>query len=125
VVIPASEAVEVVPHGIADPSTFLQLAWLIAVLPFASALLTLFVGKRTPGKGTVYGIAAMTAALVLSLGILWTFVSGEHGSYEATVDWFTIGPLHMELGVFVDGLTAVMLVVVTSISLCVHVYSLG
>ena len=36
-----------------------------------------------------------------------------------------MGPLHLQLGQYVDGLTAVMLVVVTSVSLCVHVYSLG
>src|SRR4029079_1362834 len=57
--------------------------------------------------------------------VLLTFIHGEHGAYEANVSWFTVGPLHMQLGVYVDGLTAVMLVVVTAISLCVHVYSLG
>jgi NADH-quinone oxidoreductase subunit L len=121
----AAEAVEVVQHAIAHPSGFLRLSWLIAALPFASAALTLFLGKRTPGKGTVYGIAAVGAGFVMSLGVLWTFVQGEPGAYEATIPWFTIGPLHLELGVFVDGLTAIMLVVVTAISLCVHVYSLG
>ena len=48
------------------------------------------------------------------------------GTYErSAIDWFQIGPLHMELGQYVDGLTAVMLVVVTAVSLCVHVYSIG
>ena len=47
------------------------------------------------------------------------------GPFESSIDWFTIGPLHLELGILVDGLTGIMLVVVTSISLCVHVYSLG
>jgi NADH-quinone oxidoreductase subunit L len=61
----------------------------------------------------------------MSLGVLWTFVGGERGFYEASIPWFQIGQLHMEVGVYVDGLTAVMLVVVTSISLCVHIYSLG
>jgi NADH-quinone oxidoreductase subunit L len=112
-------------HAISDPSAFLRYSWLIVFLPFVSAALTLFIGKRTPGKGTVYGIAAVGASFVLSLGVLWTFVEGERGFYEATVSWFEIGPLHLEAGVFVDGLTAVMLVVVTAISLCVHVYSLG
>ena len=121
----AAETAEVVRHAIVNPSGFVKLSWLIALLPFASAALTLFLGKRTPGKGTIYGIAAIGAAFVLSLGVLWTFVEGEQGAYEGTISWFSIGPLHMELGVFVDGLTAVMLVVVTAISLCVHVYSLG
>ena len=102
----------------------LRYAWLVALLPFASALLTLFFGRRTPGKGSVYGIAAIGAGLVLSLGILWHFVTGG-GPYGSSVEWFTVGPLHMQLGQYVDGLTAVMLVVVTGVSLCVHVYSLG
>jgi formate hydrogenlyase subunit 3/multisubunit Na+/H+ antiporter MnhD subunit len=41
------------------------------------------------------------------------------------IEWFTIGSLKLEIGMLVDGLTAIMLVVVTSVSLCVHVYSLG
>ena len=41
------------------------------------------------------------------------------------MSWFQVGPLHLELGILVDGLTAIMLVVVTAISLMVHIYSLG
>ena len=121
----AAESTEALGRAIADPNSFLTNAWLIAFLPAMSALLTLFLGKRTPGKGSVYGIAAVGASFVLSLGVLWTFVGGERGFYEASMPWFQIGQLHLEVGVYVDGLTAVMVVVVTSISLCVHIYSLG
>ena len=121
----AAESTEALGRAIADPSSFLTNAWLIAFLPAMAALFTLFLGKRTPGKGSVYGIAAVGASLVLSLGVLWTFVGGERGFYEASIPWFQIGQLHLEVGVYVDGLTAVMVVVVTSISLCVHIYSLG
>ncbi len=103
---------------------FLPWTWVIAVLPLASAALILFFGKRTPGKGPVYGIAAVGTGWVLSLVVLWHFVQGG-GPLERSVAWFQVGPLHMELGELVDGLTAVMLVVVTSISLAVQVYSLG
>ena len=121
----AAGSTEALGRAIADPNSFLTNAWLIAFLPAMSALLTLFLGKRTPGKGSVYGIAAVGASLVLSLGVLWTFVGGERGFYEASIPWFQIGQLHLEVGVYIDGLTAVMVVVVTSISLCVHIYSLG
>jgi NADH-quinone oxidoreductase subunit L len=121
----AAESTEALGRAFADPNSFLTNAWLIAFLPAMSALLTLFLGKRTPGKGSVYGIAAVGASLVLSLGVLWTFVGGERGFYEASIPWFQIGQLHLEVGVYIDGLTAVMVVVVTSISLCVHIYSLG
>jgi len=121
----AAETAESIVKAIHDPSWFLRYSWLIALLPAVAAVFTLFIGKRTPGKGSVYGITALAGALVMSLGVLWTFVDGERGFYEASIPWFQIGKLHMEVGVYVDGLTAVMLVVVTSISLCVHIYSLG
>jgi len=103
----------------------MRYVWLIPLLPVASGALTLFFGKRTPGKGSVYGIAAVGASFVMSLGVLWHFVAGNGTYAPASVSWFTVGPLHLELGVYVDGLTAVMLIVVTSISLMVHIYSLG
>jgi NADH-quinone oxidoreductase subunit L len=115
---------EAATHAAAGSPGLLRYAWLVALLPFASAVLTLLFGKRTPGKGPVYGIVAIGVGLVLSLGILGHFVTGG-GPYFSSVNWFTVGPLHLELGQYVDGLTAVMLVVVTSVSLCVHVYSLG
>ena len=43
-------------------------SWIVRPAPAViSAVLTLFFGKRTPGKGAVYGIAAMGAAFVMSL----------------------------------------------------------
>jgi NADH-quinone oxidoreductase subunit L len=120
----AAEGAEGAEHAAAAVNWFVENAWLIPLLPFVSGALTLFLGKRTPGQGPIYGIAAVFAALVLSLGVLWSFVNGG-GSYEATTDWFTVGPLHLELGILVDGLTAVMVVVVTFVSLMVHIYSIG
>jgi NADH-quinone oxidoreductase subunit L len=118
----AAEAAAEIVH--AAPNWFVQNAWLIPLLPFVSGALILFFGKRSPFKGTGFGIAAVGASFLLSLGALWSFVQGG-GPYEKAVEWFTIGPLHVEAGMYVDGLTAVMFVVVTAVSLCVHVYSLG
>jgi len=98
--------------------------WVIVLLPAISALLTLFFGKRTPGKGAVYGIVATGAGFVMSLYVLWHFVSGGE-AFASQVSWFSIGPLSVEAGQYVDGLTAIMLVVVTTVSFCVHIYSLG
>jgi NADH-quinone oxidoreductase subunit L len=121
-------ASETVVHGAPEAVThagfFLQYAWLIILLPVLSAVLTFALGKRMPGRGAAFGIVAVGACLVLSLGVLWHFVDGG-GPYTAAVPWFTIGSLHVDAGILVDGLTAVMLVVVSTISLMVHIYSLG
>jgi NADH-quinone oxidoreductase subunit L len=114
------------PAAIAQtaPNWFVQHAFLIPLLCFASGALTLFFGKKTPGKGPVYGILALSAGLVLSLGVLWG-IAHNGANYEHNITWFTIGSLQIQLGYFIDGLTGVMLLVVTSISLMVHIYSLG
>ncbi len=102
----------------------IRYTWLIAALPLASAVLTLFFGRRTRGGGPVYGISAIGAGLVMSLVVLGHFVRGG-GASESSVSWFQIGGFPVELGQYVDGLTAVMLVIVTTVSLAVHVYSIG
>jgi len=115
---------EVVYEATTGGLWFVEHAWIVVLLPLVSAAFILFFGSRTPGKGAVYGIAAVGASFVFSLGVLLHFVQGG-GPFEGHIDWFTIGPLHLELGVLIDGLTGVMLVVVTAVSLCVHIYSLG
>ncbi len=113
-----------VAEATAAASGAIRFSWILVLLPIVSAVLTLFFGKRTPGKGAVYGIVALGASFVMSIVILWHFVQGG-GPYASDVSWFTVGPFHVDVGQYIDGLTAVMLVVVTAVSLCVHVYSLG
>src|SRR3954453_17308992 len=99
-------------------------AYIIPLLLMASAALTLVFGRRTPGKGTVYGITALAVGLVFSLGCL---VGIAQGSGVATdgVHWFSIGGFSVDAGYYVDGLAATMLVVVTGVSLMVHLYAMG
>jgi NADH-quinone oxidoreductase subunit L len=99
-------------------------AWLIAALPMLSGLLTLFFGRRTPGRGWIYGVLAIGVGFLLSLGVLWHFVQGGQPT-TSSIAWFRVGTFALSLGQYVDGLTAVMLIVVTGVSLCVHVYSIG
>jgi NADH-quinone oxidoreductase subunit L len=114
----------VVAEAVPVANWFVRYAWVIPLLPAISGTLTLFFGRRTPGKGAIYGIAGVGAAWVCALGVLWHFVQGGVPVTQ-NVDWFTVGPLQLQLGTLIDGLSAVMVVVVTSISLAVHVYSLG
>jgi NADH-quinone oxidoreductase subunit L len=114
----------VVAEAAAIAPGILRYAWIIALLPFIAAFLIMFFGKRLPGGGAGFGIAALAVGFVMSLAVLWHFVQGGE-LYASGVNWFTVGPLHVEAGQFIDGLAAVMLVVVTTVSLCVHVYSLG
>jgi proton-translocating NADH-quinone oxidoreductase chain L len=104
---------------------FLEYAWLVPVLPLVSAALIAAFGKLMPGQGTELGIAAVALGWIVSIGIAWhTFVNGPMEPYEAAFQWTPLGGgFVFELGMLVDGLTAMMFVLVTTVSLMVQIYS--
>ncbi|WP_019448148.1 NADH-quinone oxidoreductase subunit L [Cupriavidus sp. BIS7] len=78
-------------------------------------------GRIVAHSATILGVAI---AFVLSVMVLLDVLNGA--GYNATVyEWMTIGTLKMEVGFLVDSLTAMMMVVVTFVSLMVHIYTVG
>src|SRR3954469_18938507 len=116
---------------------FLENAWLIFLLPAISFWLILLFGKKLPRHGDFIGIGAIAISFVLSIAavVQWIRLPAEGGggaeggeAVRHAVDnnlftWFSIGGHKTEFGIHVDGLTVMMLFVVTFISLMVHVYS--
>jgi NADH-quinone oxidoreductase subunit L len=102
-----------------------RLAWLVPALTLAAWALILLVGRRLPGKGAPVGILAVGAGWLLSLGILGGVIGGAE-PYHLQGDWAPFAAdLHISIGITVDGLAAVLLVVVTTVSLLVQIYSVG
>jgi NADH-quinone oxidoreductase subunit L len=101
-----------------------ELAWLVPVLPLLAFFLVVFFGRRTPLRGAGISIAAVGVAFLISLTILFRFVGGELEPVERSWAWFRIGSFEFEIGTYIDGLAAVMLIVVTLVSLLVQIYSL-
>src|SRR4051812_26422595 len=106
---------------------FLRNAWLIPAIPAVFFWLILFFGKRMPGKGADVGIVGVGISFLLSLGAAyqWITMDAPRHSVERLVTWFQMGGITVHAGTRVDGLTVMMLFVVTFVSLMVHVYSLG
>ena len=103
----------------------LDYAWVVVALPLlAAALITAF-GKLMPLKGSEIGLGAIVIAWLISLGIGWhTFVNGPVEAVTNVITWSPIGGgFQLELGTYVDGLTAMMLVLVTTVSMGVQLYS--
>jgi NADH-quinone oxidoreductase subunit L len=101
----------------------IRYAWLIPSLPAISFFLIVFFGKRMPRKGAEVGITAVLASFVVSLIILWHFVTGGEPR-SASLNFVDAGSFFkIEIGQNVDGLAAVMFVVVTLVSLLVQMYS--
>jgi NADH-quinone oxidoreductase subunit L len=114
-------------HGEAllEPGLIGQTAWLVPLLPFLAFFVILFFGKRLPDKGHSIGIAAVGIGLVVSL-LTFMELAGGRGDIERAWTWFKFeGVLELEFGMKIDFLTAVMFVVVCTISLLVQIYSIG
>lgn len=99
----------------------------IVFLPLLAALVA-GLGQRFIGK--VPAKIVTTGALFLSCALSWPiFLSFVAGSGEATVTpvlhWVSSGALQFNWELRVDTLTAVMLVVITTVSALVHLYSWG
>lgn len=100
-----------------------KLAWLIPLFPIVSWVVISLWGRKVKGNGDRVGIAAVSLALILSILALVDVIGGATASGQIT--WAQLGAFSIRMGYQVDAVTAVMLVVVTLVSLLVHVYSLG
>jgi NADH-quinone oxidoreductase subunit L len=107
-----------------------ELAPAIALLPLVSFLVALFLGRYMPKRGAIAGIAATAGSLLLSLWVAITVVTAGSGadSYHEELFTFVSGigeGVTLHFGIFIDPLSALMLVIVSLISFLVHVFSLG
>lgn len=70
-------------------------------------------------------IAGVAVAFLLSLIALFKNLSGGEVFNETIYTWMISGDITFEVGFLVDRLTVVMMTVVTSVSLMVHIYTIG
>jgi NADH-quinone oxidoreductase subunit L len=80
-----------------------------------------WIGRRASHFFTILGVLI---AFVISAQTLLAVIGGAR--FNATIyEWMVLGGLKMEVGFLVDGLTAMMMCVVTFVSLMVHIYTIG
>ncbi|HSH89279.1 MAG TPA: NADH-quinone oxidoreductase subunit L [Ramlibacter sp.] len=81
-----------------------------------------WIGRRLAHTLCILGVFV---AFVISAMTLWSVAIHGARFNETLYNWMTIGSLKMEVGFLVDGLTAMMMCVVTFVSLMVHIYTIG
>ncbi|KQZ99027.1 NADH-quinone oxidoreductase subunit L [Achromobacter sp. Root565] len=103
---------------------------LIALAPLAGAILAgLFgtgflgrpIGRRASHVITILGVLISAIGSVVVLGDVLNGLRFDGAVYT----WSLIGQTKLEIGFLIDPLSAMMMVVVTSVSLMVHIYTIG
>ncbi len=97
----------------------------VPLAPLAGALIAGLAGRWVGRRGAhTLTILGVLVAFVCSSVVLAQVAAGAR--FNATIyEWMVVGKLVMEVGFLVDGLTAMMMVVVSFVSLMVHVYTIG
>ncbi|GAB2618594.1 NADH-quinone oxidoreductase subunit L [Novilysobacter erysipheiresistens] len=99
----------------------------IVLAPLLGAIIAGLFGRRIGRAGahvvTILGVAASCA---MSAWVLWQLVGqGAPAFNENVYTWFEVGGIEAHIGFMIDNLTAMMMVVVTFVSLLVHIYTIG
>jgi len=99
----------------------------IPLLPLLASVVA-GLGGRLVGRTGAHTIACLAVGVscLLSLVVLKQVYFDNAPLYDAQVyTWLVSDGMHMEVGFLIDRLTALMMAVVTFVSLCVHVYTIG
>jgi NADH-quinone oxidoreductase subunit L len=104
--------------------------WLILLMPVLSLVIIALILRpffnKYPKIGGYVTIGAIGISCALAFWVLCTVISAqEHRLDMPSIQWLNIGTLTVQVGLLVDSLTAVMLIVVTIVSLMVQIYSQG
>ena len=98
----------------------------IIFLPLLGFLFCFLLGKQFSYK--VYQIST-TSILILCTLFSWIifiqFINNKETEIIFILNWFTSGNFIVDWSIRLDTLTSVMFIVVTTVSACVHLYSIG
>jgi NADH-quinone oxidoreductase subunit L len=97
----------------------------VPMAPLAGAIVAGLFGKQVGRRGAhVVTILGVLVALIISVMTLQAVLDGARFN-QTVYEWMVLGGLKMEVGFMIDGLSAMMMCVVTFVSLMVHIYTIG
>ncbi len=101
----------------------------LLALPMAGFLLTALVGRRLFSRAWVIAVPIIIVTWLIGMYVVYQtlFVGafGEEGLHFVLYEWVPAGAFQIDFNLGVDALTAVLLIVVTTVGMLVHVYSIG
>jgi len=100
--------------------------YLIVLLPLLGSIISGFFGKKLGAKTCqVLTTLLVSISAILSLFIFYEVFAQNYSSNKLIFRWISSGDFQVNWSIYVDSLTSVMLVVVSSISAIIHFYSIG
>ena len=106
-----------------NPSLLLAIPLLPLLAAIIAGLFGRFIGRAASAGVTIAGVAV---SCLLSILVFKQLVFDHAAVFNAPVyTWLVSDGIRMSIGFLVDPLTVMMMVVVTFVSLCVHVYTIG
>ena len=99
---------------------------LIPLLPLIAAAINLLLGRSiTRDNAHWVSIPLVAVSWVLSLAVLYKVHDTDQPIAQHLFPWIPSGSFNVPVNLYADQLTAIMLVVVTTVGLLVHIYSTG
>ena len=110
-----------------DPGNLSALApWLILFLPLLSSALIVLLARRSPGLAAAFALAAVWSSFGIAASYLPEVLAGDGTwSINGSITWLDAGGFRFHYGYLIDGLSLIMLLVVTGVGGLIHVYSIG
>lgn len=103
-----------------------QYAWLIPLFPLIAFLILLAIGRQLRESGAVISIIAALASFIMAAILFIERIGGKIEDYTWNgFEWLSFGTISLRMGFEVTNLNALMLLVVTLVSLLVNIYSKG
>ena len=99
--------------------------WLLPAVPFAAAVVILSLGKSRRKSAVVLAIGGQIVVLAISIVAFLPTLQTHGFRAVQNFTWFTFGEQTLQLGFVLDPLAAAMLVMISLVSLCIFVFSVG
>ena len=99
--------------------------WLIPAVPFGSSVVILSLAKSRHKTAAALAVAGQVAVLAISIVAFFLTLQTQGFRAIQNFTWFTFGDQALRLGFVLDPLAAAMLMMISSVSLCIFVFSVG
>ncbi len=104
-----------------------EILTVLLLAPLVGAMIAGLFGRQVGRAGAHYStIAGVAISTIAAIYVFWLFVFQGHAEYNASLyTWMVVDGVKFEIGFMIDKLSATMMLVVTFVSLMVHIYTIG